>query len=121
MATITRPIFLLTDFGSHDHYVGQVKAVTATIAPGCMVYDLSHEVEPYAVEEGAWLLETSIGLLPENAVVVAVVDPGVGTNRRALVVQAGGRTFLGPDNGVLSGVLTSRRPSAAGDPALTPG
>ena len=104
MATLTRPIFLLTDFGTRDHYVGQVKAIIAGIAPGCPIYDLSHDVEPFAVEEGAWLLEISIDLLPEDAVVMAVVDPGVGTHRRAVVVQAGGRTFVGPDNGVLSGV-----------------
>jgi S-adenosylmethionine hydrolase len=107
LATLTRPIFLLTDFGTRGHYVGQVKAVIAGIAPGCPIYDLSHDVEPFAVEEGAWLLEISIDLLPEDAVVMAVVDPGVGTQRRAVVVQVGGRTFVGPDNGVLSGVAAA--------------
>jgi S-adenosylmethionine hydrolase len=102
---MNRPIFLLSDFGTRDSYVGQVKAVLASIAPGSPVFDLTHDVEPYAVDEGAWLLETSLPYLPEDAVVFAVVDPGVGTARRALVVRAGGRHFVGPDNGILSGVL----------------
>jgi hypothetical protein len=105
MATVARPIFLLTDFGLHDHYVGQVKGVIASISPHSPIHDLTHDVSPFAIEEGAWLLETSLAVLPPDAVVMAVVDPGVGTARRPLVVQAGSRTFVGPDNGLLSGVV----------------
>jgi len=99
---LTRPIVLLTDFGLHDHYVGQMKCVLASIAPRAQLIDLSHEVEPYAVDEGAWMLETTLPVLPEDAVVLAVVDPGVGTSRRPLAVQSGRRTWIGPDNGLLS-------------------
>lgn len=95
-------IALLTDFGLQDTYVGQMKLVIASVAPGVPVVDLGHGVEPQNVLQGAWLLETALPTVPEGAVVVAVVDPGVGTSRRALAVRAGGRTFLGPDNGLLS-------------------
>jgi S-adenosyl-L-methionine hydrolase (adenosine-forming) len=96
------PIFLLTDFGTRDAYVGQVKAVIAGIAPGAPVIDLSHEVAPFDIEHGAWLLDASLPFLPERAVVMAVVDPGVGSARKELVAPSGGRFFVGPDNGVLS-------------------
>ena len=115
MATVARPIFLLSDFGLRDSYVGQMKAVIASIAPGCPIHDITHDVEPFAVDEGAWLLETALALLPEDAVVAAVVDPGVGTTRRALVIQASGRTFVGPDNGLLSAVIGLDRPRVASD------
>ncbi len=105
METVTRPIFFLSDFGTRDSYVGQVKAVITGIAPGVTVIDLSHEVEPFAVDEGAWLLESALPVLPENSVILGVVDPGVGTPRRALAIVREGRVFVGPDNGLLSGAL----------------
>lgn len=114
MDNLTRPVFLLTDFSLHDHYVGQVRAVIASIAPRSPIHDLAHDVEPFAVDEGAWLLETALDVLPEDAVVMAVVDPGVGTNRRPLVAQRDARTFVGPDNGILSGLLPDELRSAPG-------
>ncbi|MCC7365244.1 MAG: SAM-dependent chlorinase/fluorinase [Dehalococcoidia bacterium] len=102
MAQLTRPIVFLTDFGTRDQYAGQVKSVIATIAPAAPVIDLTHDVEPYAIDEGAWILETSLAVIPPNAVVLAVVDPGVGTARRGIAVASGGRIFVGPDNGLLS-------------------
>jgi len=93
---------LLTDYGTRDHYVGQVKAVIAGIAPSSPIIDLSHEVHPFAVDEGAWMLETALPVLPENAIVLAVVDPGVGTPRKPIAVRYAGRDFVGPDNGLLS-------------------
>ena len=102
MADLTRPIFLLTDFGTRDAYAGQVKAVIAGIAPHSPIIDLTHDVEPFAIDEGSWLLETSMSALPPDAVVVAVVDPGVDTARRGLLVLCEGRAFIGPDNGLLS-------------------
>jgi hypothetical protein len=107
--TVTHPIFLLTDFGAHDQYVGQVKAVIAGIAPGAPIHDLSHEVEPFAVDEGAWMLECALPFLPPGAVVMAVVDPGVGTTRRPIAVVREGRAFVGPDNGLLSACLPDDR------------
>jgi S-adenosylmethionine hydrolase len=102
MARLNRPIVLLTDFGFRDSYVGQVKAVIAGINPMAHVIDLSHAITPFAIDEGAWTLETALSVLPKDAVVCAVVDPGVGTSRRPLVVPAEGRHFVGPDNGLLS-------------------
>lgn len=102
---MNRPIFLVTDFGARDSYVGQMKAIIAGIAPGARVFDLTHEIEPFSVEEGAWTLDITLDALPLNAIVVAVVDPGVGTTRRPILVEAEGRGFLGPDNGLLSVAL----------------
>lgn len=99
---MTRPIFLLTDFGARDSFVGQMRAVMASVAPGVATYDLTHEVEPFAIDEGAWQLDVTLDSLPKDAVVCAVVDPGVGSGRRALCVQREGRTLVGPDNGLLS-------------------
>ncbi|MBI2764598.1 MAG: SAM-dependent chlorinase/fluorinase [Chloroflexi bacterium] len=119
MAKVTRPIFLLTDFGARDHLVGQVRAVIASIAPAAAIHDLTHEVTPFAIDEGAWLLETSLPVLPANAVVLAVVDPGVGTARRGLVVAAGDRFFVGPDNGLLSPAFPDSQ--REGNPSAPPG
>lgn len=115
MAPVTRPIFLLSDFGLRDSYVGQMKAVIASIAPLSPVHDLTHDVEPFAVDEGAWLLETALAVLPEDAVVAAVVDPGVGTGRKAIVIQSAGRIFTGPDNGILSAALPEGSRATARD------
>lgn len=116
------PIFLLTDFGARDTYVGQVKAVLSAHAPGASLIDLTHEVSPYAIDEGAWLLETSLPFLPAHAVVLAVVDPGVGSDRLPIAarVQApndptSARYFVGPDNGLLSAAVPPlARPSLPG-------
>ncbi|MGD9933173.1 MAG: S-adenosyl-l-methionine hydroxide adenosyltransferase family protein [Dehalococcoidia bacterium] len=99
---MTRPIFLLTDFGTRDSFAGQMRAVMASVAPGVAVYDLTHEVEPFAIDEGVWQLDVALDALPEDAVVCAVVDPGVGSGRRALCVERDSRTLIGPDNGLLS-------------------
>jgi S-adenosylmethionine hydrolase len=113
---MNRPIVLLTDFGWRDSYVGQLKAVLASIAPGAAVIDLSHDIEPFAIDEAAWCLETALPVIPPNAVVAAIVDPGVGTSRRGILVEREGRLFVGPDNGVLSPVLPGRE-GTTGAPA----
>ena len=123
------PIVLLTDFGTHDTYVGQVKAVLTARAPGAPLVDLTHEVLPYAVDEGAWLLETALPFLPSPAVVLAVVDPGVGSERLPIAVRASAaghpaaaRYFVGPDNGLLSAAAPPDvRPSAPGPCPTPPG
>jgi hypothetical protein len=107
----TRPIFLLTDFGAGSYYPGVMKAVILGRNPGLRVEDLGHGVHPGAVLEGAFILAASWPYLPLDAVVVTVVDPGVGTSRRILAARIEGRTALAPDNGVLTGVL--ERPSDA--------
>lgn len=102
MDDVVRPIFLLTDFGTRSHYAGQVRALLQSLSPRSPIVDLTHEVEPFAIDEAAWLLETALPVIPERAVILAVVDPGVGTDRAPIVVQSGHRYFVGPDNGLLS-------------------
>lgn len=95
-------IFLFTDYGWQDPYVGQMKAVLATRAPGAALIDLLHGVPDFNAHAGAHLLHALSHDLPPGAVVLAVVDPGVGGPREAVVVEAEGRYYVGPDNGLLS-------------------
>ena len=105
---MTRPICFLTDFGLADTYVGVVKAVILGIAPDARIVDLTHDVPPQDVRAGACALLGAAPYLPDDAVVLAVVDPGVGTARRPIAVQVGDRTFVGPDNGLLSWATASQ-------------
>jgi S-adenosylmethionine hydrolase len=112
------PVYLLTDFGTADTYVGQMKAVLNDIAPGVQVIDLTHEVAPFDIAQGAWLLETALPALPAACVVLAVVDPGVGSSRLPMAVHDGQRIFIGPDNGVLSAAFTAdERRQRSGTPS----
>jgi len=95
-------IFLLTDFGSADIYVGQVKAALLAHAPRQSVVDLLHDAPSFNIRAGAHLLAALVGRVPSGAVVLAVVDPGVGSARDAVAVRANGRWLVGPDNGLLS-------------------
>src|SRR4051812_33240290 len=99
---MTRPVFFLSDFGLMDTYVGIVKAVMLGIAPDVRIVDLTHDVPAQDVQAGAFALMTAAPYLPPDAVVLAVVDPGVGTARQPIAVEVGGRVFVGPDNGLLS-------------------
>ncbi|MFA6955460.1 MAG: SAM-dependent chlorinase/fluorinase [Thermoanaerobaculia bacterium] len=99
-----RPLIaLLTDFGTRDPYVAQVKGVIATRCDAEIV-DLSHEIAPYDVVEGAFFLRDTISSLrgDRRVIVVAVVDPGVGSSRRLIAAAEGNVTLLAPDNGLLS-------------------
>lgn len=104
-------IALFTDFGWCDPYVGQVKARLAEHAPDERVVDLLHEVPDFNPHAGAHLLAAFAAVFPPGTVFLAVIDPGVGTPREAAVVMAGGRWFVGPDNGLLS-VVAARHPDA---------
>jgi len=95
-------ITILTDFGSSDSYVAEVKAALLSYAPGATLVDVSHAVSPGDVRAGQYLLHRSWGRFPIGTVHLAVVDPGVGTPRRALAAQISGHRFVGPDNGLLS-------------------
>lgn len=95
-----RCIALLTDFGLTDPYVGVMKGVLAARAPGVPVIDVSHGVPPQSVLVGALFLDAAWRWFPEGTVFVVVVDPGVGTARRPVVVRCEERLFVGPDNGV---------------------
>jgi len=99
------PIALLTDFGHQDAYVGVLHGVIASIAPEVRVVDLCHEVRPQAVAEAGFLLATSAPYFPSSTVFVAVVDPGVGSERQILCARTQRGVFLAPDNGLLSEVL----------------
>jgi len=100
-------ITLLTDFGLTDPFVGMMKGVIAGICPDAHLIDLTHDVPPQDVFAGAFFLERSFRYFPAGSVHVAVVDPGVGTARAPLALEAHGHHFVGPDNGLLS--LAARR------------
>jgi S-adenosylmethionine hydrolase len=100
---MTRPILTLTtDFGLIDHFVGTMKGVILGICPQAQIVDISHGVTPFEISEGAYLIAQAWRHFPRKTVHVVVVDPGVGTARRPILVEAGGQYFIGPDNGVLS-------------------
>jgi hypothetical protein len=96
-------VSFLTDYGLDDEFVGVVKAVVRDLAPHVTVIDLSHGIRPYDVRGGALALARAIPYVPEG-VVLAVVDPGVGTSRRAVAIEVGdgAGVFIGPDNGLLA-------------------
>lgn len=102
-------LVLFTDFGHSGPYVGQVKAVLAREAPGEPVIDLLHDAPAFDPRAAAYLLAALAPAFPAGAVFVAVVDPGVGTERRPLVLQADGRWYVGPDNGLLE-IIAARAP-----------
>lgn len=99
------PIVLLTDFGLKDHYVGVMKGVISGIAPEAPVIDLSHGVASQDIRGGAIMLMQAVKYFPVGTIFCVVIDPGVGSDRRPVAVQAGGYWFVGPDNGVLSYAL----------------
>jgi S-adenosylmethionine hydrolase len=97
-----RLITLLTDFGTRDAFVGIMKGVILGINPAVTLVDLSHEVPPQDIPVGALLLRSAAAFFPPGTIHVAVVDPGVGSARRALLIETSRAFFIGPDNGLLS-------------------
>ncbi len=107
-----RPLIaLLTDFGLGDQYVASMKGVIGAIAPETRVVDISHAVLPQHVTQAAYLLWSCYRYFPPGTIFVCVVDPGVGTSRKVLCLEAGGYRFLAPDNGLLNMTLESERVS----------
>lgn len=102
---VPRIISLTTDFGLADGYVGVMQGVILGIAPEVRIVDISHEVRPQDVLDGAFLLLSSYRYFPEDTIHVAIVDPGVGTSRKPVAVATPHGTFVAPDNGVLAPVL----------------
>ena len=101
-----RPIITLTtDFGLTDPYVASVKGVILSLNPEAIIVDISHAVRPQRVRQGAFLLETVHPYFPPGTIHLAVVDPGVGTERRAIALRTARGSFIGPDNGLLSAAL----------------
>lgn len=100
-------ITFLSDFGLRDAYVAQVKAVILSAVPDARIVDITHDVEPFNLISAGWLLSTSYRYFPQGTVHLAVVDPGVGTDRAILMVRKDRHVFVGPDNGVFSFLLPS--------------
>jgi len=98
-------ITLTTDFGTHDPYVAQVKGVILGINPHVEIVDITHEIAPQDIGEAAFLLGVSFSYFPPGTIHIAVVDPGVGSERRAVILLVGHHTFVGPDNGIFSFAL----------------
>jgi S-adenosyl-L-methionine hydrolase (adenosine-forming) len=110
---MAEPILTLTtDFGLADHYVGVMKGAILAICPRARIVDISHQVTPFAIAEGAYLIAQSYRWFPEKTVHVAVVDPGVGSERRAILVEAAGQYFVGPDNGIFTMVMAREKHKA---------
>jgi len=97
-------VTLLTDFGTADYFVGAMKGALLSVNPRAQVVDITHEIPPQDIEAGAFTLLAAFEAFPAGTVHVAVVDPGVGSMRRAVVVEGGGHIFVGPDNGVFGHV-----------------
>lgn len=98
-----RPVITLTtDFGLADHYAGAMKCVIAGICPDAQIIDITHEIAPADLISGAYTIAQAAAFSPPETIHVVVVDPGVGTARKAIAVRSNGQTFIAPDNGVLS-------------------
>jgi S-adenosylmethionine hydrolase len=98
-------VTLLTDFGTADGYVGEIKGVLLSLAPGAVLVDVTHDVPPGDIVAACYILGRVWRAFPPGTVHLAVVDPGVGTRRRALAAEAAGHCFVAPDNGLLSDVF----------------
>lgn len=99
-------ITLTTDFGLRDPYVAEMKAVILSVSPSVTIVDITHEIEKFDIHMGAYVLASASPFFPEGTIHVAVVDPGVGTQRRPMLIQTRHSFYVGPDNGLL--VLAAR-------------
>jgi S-adenosylmethionine hydrolase len=108
-----RIITFTTDFGTSDTYAGQLHGAARSVCPDAILVDLTHEVPAHDVAAGAYLLDSGYRAFPRGTIHVAVVDPGVGTSRRAVGVRSERYYFLAPDNGILSRVLEDERVESA--------
>jgi S-adenosyl-L-methionine hydrolase (adenosine-forming) len=95
-------ITLTTDFGTADHFAGTMKGVILGIAPRVQIVDITHEIPPFELNEAGFVIAQAWKYFPKKTIHVVVVDPGVGSARRPILVEAGGHYFIAPDNGVLS-------------------
>jgi hypothetical protein len=98
-------IGLITDFGEDDYFVGSLKGVIKKINPQADVIDICHGVPSYFIQGGAYVLEKTYNLFPAGTIFLVVVDPGVGTKRKLLLVTAAGFSFIAPDNGILTPIF----------------
>jgi S-adenosyl-L-methionine hydrolase (adenosine-forming) len=106
-----RPVIaFLTDFGTRDHYAGTMRGVVLGICPDVTLIDITHDIAPHDVMEGALQLAATYRYFPVGTIFVAVVDPGVGSSRRGLAADVGDYRFVAPDNGVLTAVFRETAP-----------
>ena len=105
MSTAPPLITLLTDFGERDHFVASMKGVILSINPAVTIVDLSHQITSHQIGEAVYFLRSCYRFFPDGTIHVAVVDPGVGTARRPLLISTARAMFIGPDNGLFSEVL----------------
>jgi len=105
-------VTITTDFGTKDGYVPAMKGTMLSIAPTARLVDVSHEIDPQDVMESAFVLQTAQPYFPEGTVHLVVVDPGVGTERRAVALRHDDHWYVGPDNGVFPLVLDGESPEA---------
>ncbi|MBX6312481.1 MAG: SAM-dependent chlorinase/fluorinase [Isosphaeraceae bacterium] len=99
---------LTTDFGAHGPYVAAMKGIILGLAPEVKLVDVCHAIAPQNILEGAFVLASIVDAFPPGTVHLAVIDPGVGTDRRMVAARVAGQWFVLPDNGLLSGVLRGR-------------
>ncbi|MBA2705592.1 MAG: SAM-dependent chlorinase/fluorinase [Blastocatellia bacterium] len=104
------PITLLTDFGNADYFVAAMKGVILSYHPSAQIIDITHDIPAQDIEAAAFTLLAAHSAFPKGTIHLAVVDPGVGSNRRPLLIQANGQSFIGPDNGIFSYVCDRARP-----------
>jgi S-adenosyl-L-methionine hydrolase (adenosine-forming) len=102
-------ITLLTDFGTKDSYVASIKGVILSINPQCTVIDITHQVNPHDVQEGAFILANAYFYFPKGTIHLSVVDPGVGGARKPILLVTQNYFFIGPDNGLLTLVAQRER------------
>ncbi len=107
---MNRIITLTTDFGLSDGFVGMMKGVILGINPNVMIVDLTHDIAPQNIEQGAFLFANAFRYFPANTIHVVIVDPGVGSARRPIAAQVGETLFVAPDNGVLTMALENLKP-----------
>jgi len=106
-------IALLTDFGTKDYYVGAVKAVLKRFCPRAELIDITHEIDPWSLLDAEYLLNCCFDDFPDGTIFLVVVDPGVGTERRPIIVKTRRFWFVGPDNGVFAEVAAKDPPTSA--------
>ncbi len=99
-------VTLITDFGGNGEYSGAMKGAILRVNPRCQIVDITHQIEPQNILQASWVLKNSYSYYPPGTIHVVVADPGVGTARRAVVLQKEKYSFVGPDNGVFTWVLS---------------
>jgi len=102
-------IVMLTDFGLKDGFVGTMKGVIYGINPRAKIVDLSHDISPQNIREADFVLRSSAKYFPGGSVFLVVVDPGVGSSRKAIILKTGNGLYIAPDNGVLSGIYREEK------------